>query len=453
MRPRARLAGLLLCVTILPAAAAEPPAPLFKDFMGINGHFPFKPVLYRPVCRHVRNYHNMTWDVAKPGDAPAFPVCVNKVNWKHVYGAWKKEGYEIDLCAQFGRFGRENPAFRELWKGKEGWARAYGRAMARYFGPSGTEKLVTAIEIGNEPGQEFDDALYLRLFRAMAAGIREGDPKVKVVTCTAQARAADKYSKSLAETFAAPDVLPLYDVINVHVYALLPRKRGRSPWDRSHPEDPGIDYLKVVDEIVAWRDRKAPGKEIWITEFGWDACTDAAIKRRTGWFKKLNWTDVSDLQQAQYLVRSFLLFAARRIDRAYIYYYDDDDKPSVHAASGLTRKFKPKPAFWAVRHLQATLGDYRFVRVVRREPGTLRVHALRHGSKPGATAWVAWSPTGSGRKTEVTLEGLPRMPARVVRMPTADGAAPAVAWEPAGPKAVRLTIGESPVYLLMGPGS
>jgi len=452
MRPRTGLAGLALGLASLTAIAGEAPQPLFKDFMGLNGHFAFKPLLYRPTCRLVRNYHNLDWDVAKIGDKPTFPVCVNRVDWKDVYGAWRKEGFEIDICAQFGRFGHGNPAFRKLWEGQEAWARTYGLEMARYFGPSGAEKLATSIEIDNEPGRKFDDALYRRIFRAMAEGIREGDPTMKIVTCTAQPREADDYSKSLDETFAAPDVLPLYDVINAHIYAMLPKAPGRSPWDRSYPEDPGIEYLKQVDEFVAWRNAKAPGKAAWITEFGWDACTDEAFKKRSGWFQKLNWTDVTDLQQAQYLVRSFFVFAEHKADRAYVYFFDDNDEPSFHAASGLTRKFKPKPSYWAVRHLHQALGEFRLGRVVKQEPGALYVYEFRHGSEPGTTAWVAWSPTGSGREAEVTLEGLPQMPTKAERMPVAEGDAPAVEWKAAGPRAVKLTVSESPTYLFFTKG-
>jgi len=447
MLPRVWTAARLVCCIAMPAVSGEAQPPCFKDFMGLNAHFAFKPALYRPTCRLVRNYHNLDWDVAAIGNAPTFPVCVNRVDWKHVYGAWRKEGFEIDLCAQFGRFGHGNPDFRRLWEGQEAWSRTYGREMARYFGPSGAERLVTSIEIDNEPGRKFDDALYRRIFRAMAEGIREGDPQVKIVTCTARARAADDYSKSLDETFGAPDLLPLYDVINAHVYAMLPKAPGRSPWDRSHPEDPAIDYVRLVDEIVAWRDAKAPGKQVWITEFGWDACTDEAFKNRTGWFLKLNWTDVTDLQQAQYLVRSFFVFAAHKVDRAYIYYFDDNDEPAFHAASGLTRKFKPKPSYWAVRHLHQALGEYRLARVVRQEVGSLYVYEFQHGNEPGLSVWAAWSPTGSGREAEVTLEGLPGTPAKVERMPTQEGDPPAVEWKPAGPRSIKLTVNESPSYL------
>ena len=38
--------------------------PLFRDFMGINGHtVQFRPKLYAETCRLVRDYHSLGWDV------------------------------------------------------------------------------------------------------------------------------------------------------------------------------------------------------------------------------------------------------------------------------------------------------------------------------------------------------------------------------------------------------
>lgn len=67
------------------------------------------------------------------------------------------------------------------------------------------------------------------------------------------------------------------------------------------------------------------------------------MTKREGWAEKLNWSGVTDTQQAQYPVRSLLCFAERDIKRAYLYYFNDDDKASVHASSGLTRNFELKP--------------------------------------------------------------------------------------------------------------
>lgn len=444
--------SILITLLALYTGYAEPqPKPLMKDFIGLNGHFKFKPKLYRQVCSQVRNYHNMDWDVKQPGDDPTFPLCVNKVNWKdHVYGKWRKEGFKIDVCAMFGRFGESNPDYLKLWEGREAWAYKYGFELAKYFGPSGGQKLVTSIEIGNEPGSDFDDHLYQRLFMHMAKGIRDADSKVEIVTATAHTGDANKYEKTLDETFSSPEIKALYDVINLHVYAEKPKKKGQSPWARSYPEDPEIKYLKTVDEAIDWRDKNTPGKKIWITEFGYDSATQEALKSRTGWAKKLNWQGVSDLQQAQYLVRSIFCFAEREVDRAYIYYYDDDDKAAIHAAAGLTRKFIPKMSFWGIKHLNETLGEYRFNKIIKKEEGRLYIYEFKHGVKEDLLIWVAWSPTGSGREQNLRLEGLSGKVLKVERMPIKEGAAGKVEIKESGSKGVKLKITETPVYIKMG---
>ena len=393
--------------------------PVMRDFMGVNGHYHFKPDLYRPAVRLVRNYHDMPWDVAKPGDSPTFPRCVNGVNWEAVYGPWRNAGFDISACAQFRDFGAANPNHVELWAGQEEWVRTYGYEMARALGPTHGKGLISSIEIDNEPGRGFDDALYQRLFREMATGIRKADPAVRLVTCTVHAEPADQYHKSLDETFRDETLLPLYDVINVHTYAELPENVRKHPWDRTYPEDPRSPFLRKVDDAIAWRDRHAPGKQVWVTEFGWDACTEAAMARRAGWFQKLGWTGVTDLQQAQYLVRAFLMLAARDVQRAYIFYYDDHDEPSVHGASGLTRSFQPKPALWAVRQMQEQLGDFRFNRIVHEQDGA---HIFAFTSDDGQERWVAWASAPGGAAVDVAaLERIPRM---VTIIPMATGPEP-----------------------------
>lgn len=445
---------LLCCLCLLPLAAAE--RPLLRDIMGINGHFTFKPQLYRPLCRLVRNYHNIDWDVRKPGDAPTLPRCVNKVDWvANLYGPWNAAGFETDVCLQFNEFAKDG--YQALWQGQEEWCTRYGRAVAACFADNGGRRLATSYEIGNEPGRRFDAELFRRIFIAMATGIRAGDPKALIATATARAGAADDYSQDLRAIYADKAVLPLYDVINLHTYAEVPHTGKGSPWTRSFPEDPAIGYLRVVDDAIAWRDRAAPGKQVWVTEFGYDACTPAAMAKRTGWAQKLDWQGVDDLQQAQYLVRSYLAFAERDVARAYLYFYDDKDEPGVHASAGVTRNFQPKPSYWAVKQMQTMLGDCRFARVVKQDAGRLRVLEFTGGpDAPGKVVWVAWSPTGCRTDakagyvpahTRAVLSGLPARP-EVVAMATAE--APAQAPEAAvAATSVTVEVGESPLYLVM----
>jgi hypothetical protein len=435
--------------------------PLFKDFMGINGHFTFKPALYNQVCRQVRNYHNIEWDVKLPGDSLTIPWTINNINWKRdVYGPWKQNGFQTDICLQFGSFGADNPNRAILWKGKEQWAYEYGKHMASFFGPSGTEKLATSFEVDNEPGGRMDTALYRVLFKNMAGGIRAGDSAALILTPCAHAGKTDDYSQGLDMMYADKDILPLYDVINIHTYATMPQSfTSKNSWNRSYPEDPSLDYLHSVEETIAWRNQHARGKKIWVTEFGYDACTPEAMKDRKDWFLRLDWQGNTDLQQAQYLVRSFLAFAARDVDRAYLYFYNDEDVAAFHASSGLTRHFQPKMSFWAVKQLYETLGNYRLHRIVRQQAGNLYVYEFEQGDDPGNKIWVAWSPTGTrtqdkegyqSRQTKVTLSGLPGKVLRVNGMATADGAAPHPEWQSASDSTITLTIGESPAYIIMG---
>lgn len=430
--------------------------PLMKDFMGLNGHFFFKPELYNQVVRNVRNYHNLDWDVAKPGDPITLPMCINGVDWKNdLYKFWKQAGFQIDICMQFGAFGPgEN--FASYWKGKEQWAYDYGKAMSKYFGPSGTEKLATSFEIDNEPGQRVDQTVFRNVFKKMAQGLRDGDAQAKIVTPTIWARTADDYSQDVRAFYGNADVLPLYDVLNVHTYATVPQGQGNpNPWNRTYPEDSTAAYLKVVQEVINWRNTSASGKQVWITEFGYDAPTPAAMAKRVDWWLEMDWQGHTDLQQAQYLVRSFLAFAPMDINRAYLYYFNDEDEAAFHAASGLTRNFVPKMSFYAVKQFYNLLGDFRFARVVKKDAGQTYVYEFR--SDAGKKVWVAWSPTGvrshlkdgyKPRTAKVTLT-VPSKPVNVKTMATASAEAAEAEWKQTGDNTIEVTIGESPVYIIL----
>jgi hypothetical protein len=144
-------------------------------------------------------------------------------------------------------------------------------------------------------------------------------------------------------------------------------------------------------------DRNAPGKEVRVTEFGWDASTKAAPA--SGTFAR--WTGSIETEQARYLVRSFLLFSKLDVSRAYIFGFDDKDEPQVHDSSGLTRNGRPKPAFHAVAPLFKTLGDYRFRRVVEEKPGEVFVYEYVLGGDANRRIWAEWSPTGTGRRGRI----------------------------------------------------
>lgn len=429
-------AAFSLCVGILWMGSASLIAgemrPLMREFIGINGHtVQFKPELYRPVCGLVRDYHPVEWDLGtNTALLPPFPLAKNRVDWSKVYGSWRAKGWNIDACLMFESVDRTN------WTNLEADARAYGTAFAREFGPSGPRKLVDSVEIGNEPGK-WSDADYTRMFKAMAEGIRAGDPKLKIATCNLTTGKSGDYEKSVDCVAMFPR---LFDVLNIHTYAQL---EGWPTWHRSFPEDPKLpNYLTDVDALCRWRDAHAPGKPVWVTEFGYDSSTKPAEK--SGTFAK--WQGVTDEQQAQWLVRSLLVFSAMPVERAYIYFFNDDDQPSVHASAGITRHFQPKPSYHALAHLQRVLGEHRFRRVVTNEPDRLRVQ--EYGNASEQLVWVVWSPTGSGSTRTVTLEKVPGRLVDVQTMPLIANTPhrPSVAQDENGK--ITLQVTESPAYLV-----
>ncbi len=423
---------LVAAVLALAAHPPAPPKPLFRDFMGVCGHtVQFRPDLYKPAVRKVRDYHPIDWDFGNDTSfPPPFPLARNRVDWSKVYGSWRAAGFGTDACLMFDNLPAKN------WKNLPRDAHVYGKAFAAAFGPSATRPLVESAEVGNEPGK-YDDATYRTLFENMARGLRAGDPKLKIATCATDPGPSGEYHKSLT---CVKGLEPLYDIITVHTYA---EAEGWPTWRRSFPEDPTISYLKRPREVAAWRDRHAPGKELWVTEFGWDASTKPAPK--AGTFAR--WVGSTEAEQARYLVRSFLVFSALPVDRAYIFFFDDKDEPQVHGSSGLTRNSVPKPAFHAVAHLSKTLGDYRFARTVTETPGELYVYEYAHGTDPAKRVWAAWSPTGAGRTAEVTLKLSPKTVTRAERMPLAAGAVSPVAWQGIGSDGLRLTVTEDPTFL------
>lgn len=416
------------------ARAGESPRPLMADFMGINGHtVQFRPALYAPAGRLVRDYHPVEWDLGKETALlPPFPEAKNRVNWDSVYGSWKKSGYLIDACLMFETIPRTE------WKNVEADAKAYGEVFAREFGPSGKRKLVDSVEIGNEPGK-WSDADYRTMFASMAGGIREGDPKLPIATCNLVVGPSHDYAKSVA---CLEGLDKLYDILTLHTYAQL---EGWPTWKRSYPEDAKLsEYLQDVEKLCRWRDEHAKGKPVWITEFGYDSSTKVPVKDNE--FKK--WVGVSDVQQAQWLVRSYLVFSSMPVDRAYLYFFNDTDEPQLHASAGLTRNFVPKPSYYAVSHLYQTLKDYRFNRMVKDEK-ELRIQEYRLGGDVNKIIWVLWSPTGGEIEKDVVLTELPGRIQRWERMPLKESEmeAEASGFKKTEEGGAGIRISESPVYL------
>src|SRR5581483_9408161 len=213
MRPH--VIAVLSCglISWLGCAHGASVPPLFKDFLGINGHtVQFRPQLYRSIASQVRDYHPVEWDLGQDSQfIAALPMARNGVDWNKVYGAWRKEGWHTDVSVMFESLPRDK------WKDLATDPGAYAARFARSLGPSSVAALVDSVEVGNEPGS-FSDADYRRLFESMARGFKMGDKRLRVATCALTTGQSHQYAKSV-ECVAGLE--PLYDVLNVHTYAEL----------------------------------------------------------------------------------------------------------------------------------------------------------------------------------------------------------------------------------------
>lgn len=417
--------ALFLLLACCAARGQTTERPLFRDFVGLCGHtVQFKPDLYQPVCRVVRDYHPVKWDLDTDTSVmPEWPFAKNRVSWEKVYRSWHEKGLRISVCLQFDNMKLED------WKDIERDAHAYAKGFAENFGPGGKYPFVDCVEIGNEPGH-IDDATYLRIFTAMAKGLREGNPKLKIATCNTEAGGSDRYWKG-ADIFKPH--LGSIDVLRIHRYAI---KHGWPTWQRSYPEDSSVPYLSKIQDMLDWRSANAPGRQMWVSEFGWDCSTQKPDPKGD----MAKFVTCTDDEQAMWLVRSYFLFAQMGIDKAFMFFFNDDDKPAFHACSGITRKFQPKPSYHAIAWMLRNLADYRFSKAIHQseKDGYLYEFSPEKAGEPKILA--AWHAT----KEDVALDLQGIAVTRAERMPLSADPAAVVEIKP---DATTIRAGTKPVML------
>lgn len=407
--------------------------PLFRDFVGLNEthlHGVDRAKSYRPLGGLLRDYHSASSDLGDDSKfAGSMPKGRDGRDWGQLYRDLAKAGWRTIISLMFERLAPKE------WKDLANDTAAYARRFAKAHALGKDESRIEAVEIGNEPG-EFSDEEYRIILEAMGEAFHEVAPKLKVATAAVTAGPSHKFYKSVE---CLDGVADCYDVLTVHTYAEI---EGWPTWERSYPEDSRLqNYLADIRRLATWRDEHASGKEIWITEFGYDAI-DLPSDPAGEW---KHWRGLTDLQQAQWTVRSWLVFATLPVTRAYYFFFNDQGEPKMHHASGMTRDRVRRPVFFATAHLQAALGDFRLARIVLEEPGRAIVLEFTHERDAARRVWVAWSPTGDGRTTEFVLPKLPGRVERAERMPLSEERVTA----PLPDAARKVTLTESPLYLFL----
>lgn len=426
-----------------------------KEMLGVNGYWSFGtdqysdllapdggPYRFKPVAAHLRNYHDMTWDLRSPDEAIDFDKMAKGggtpatewLNWDREYRAWHDgAGMNVQASLQFYRFKPEE------WKKPRESARQYAKAYARHFGQKSGNGLVCSIEAGNEPWH-YPAAVYREILLGMAEGAEEGDPTVEVFPCALQAvdPLAEQHGpwKNYIGDRITPATSKLLDGINIHCYSYLNNGEGKR--QAVHPEHPASSFWEMLNAI-RWRNQNMPGKKIYLSEWGWDC--DGAGEDCT------HQECVSEAAAAHYAVRGALIASRLGIDRATWFFHANDKTPSsLYTRSGLLGSantgFKQKKPFHAMASLVKWLGDKYFLSVVQENE---IAWVYKFGTTEGkATHFVAWLPINTD-----TPEGQAKtihLPQKISSAWLLDGTETRLAIKP-GTKTIELPATGVPVLL------
>lgn len=187
------------------------------------------------------------------------------------------------------------------------------------------------------------------------------------------------------------------DVINVHHYC----NDGTNQSSGSVGISPEEGNLKgLMQEFVAYRDKYLPGKEVWITEFGYD--THPQSVQRAPAIGSFSQEEV----QAQWLVRSFLELAASGVDKAAMYMLRDVDPNSTTKfnTSGLcgspSENWAPKPSWYYTYTLKNRLAGMAFDQEISSGNQNIRIYKFS-STDDSLSAYALWCPTSN----QTTVEG------------------------------------------------
>ncbi|GLI60353.1 hypothetical protein VaNZ11_002475 [Volvox africanus] len=399
------------------APPAPAPHPLtLRGMMGVNGIWGWGfqdfsnrlhrvgkgPDYYTPVASWGRNYHSVNWDVKLPTRDPKYDTMSKTgtdgqwwLDWDKEYVGWKAAGLKVDASFQFtwDVFG---PA---TW-GPNVTDTAYklGFKFGSHFGPGRAPPNVSldAVEFGNEPWTGFNASTYAAMLRGFARGVKDADPTFRLLPCALQAGnpfAEDGDNGNFIGARIPPDVAPLLDVLNLHVYSWFRPPELNGTMIGVHPEHPG-STMNAVNNMMSWRTFNMPGKPVWVTEWGWDAHLPGEVCDTT--------LCVSQHAQALYGIRGLLVLARKGVQVAdWFFYANADEGTTVFTRSGLrgsnSTNFPRLPVFDAFAAFMQLVGNQSFLGVAA-ERTDLYAYLVGpvNASTSAATHLVAWQPVAAG---------------------------------------------------------
>lgn len=413
------------------------PRPLMKDFAGING-FIDDAVELSQVCNFIREYHNWSWNEDVQNEikfAPSYPGW----NFDTYYKTLLDSGITVAPCLKQSApwltshkdykpiaagLNTEDPAsYKEKASYMYQYAARYGSKVVdqsllklasnqqklsglnclRYYEDwneqdawwHGRDGYFTPFEYAAMASANYDGHFGQI---GNAYGIKNADPTSKFVMGGLAKMSLD-YLKSIrlwAEVHRNGS-FPA-DVINLHHYSNDNGGQGSSTTGIS----PEADSLKQrFKAFVDYRDQYLPGKEIWVTEFGYDVHAESVQRAPAiGTFS-------AEEVQAMWLIRSYLALAAAGMDRAAMYMSRDADAISSikYSTSGLTEggTKRKRESWYSLKTFNNVLGKMYFEREVETgNPNVLNYKFTEPGT--GNSVFVLWCPTSNQTTFDYTFD-------------------------------------------------
>ncbi len=235
-------------------------------------------------------------------------------------------------------------------------------------------------------------------------GVKSADPTM-VVVMGGIARPDANYVRKMIEWCKEnrgynPDgsVNLCFDVINFHMYSndyigwfadFRSKKRGVAP-ETNDMGEVALSFQKLVDDL---------GKEveIWTTETGYDLNVNS-VQRAIPIGDK-----TAELTQADWIIRTSLMYARHGISRVFFYQLYDTNEPGTgddvaFGTSGLLINGKRKPAAAYLLQVKKLFGEYTYENTIMDDP---YVDIYRLGNKKMYALVV---PDETGRKEDYELD-------------------------------------------------
>jgi hypothetical protein len=191
------------------------------------------------------------------------------------------------------------------------------------------------------------------------------------------------------------------DVINVHYYSFGPSATGTTnPMPALSPEDDGVTARMNV--VRAYRDASLPGKEVWLTEFGYDTDPQSILHAPA------LGSNSAEVVQGQWIIRYYMAVLAAGFDRAFLFDSRDSCTTGVDGGTdtscalqfdtagvaGMKGAETPKTAYYFIATLRSRLGTYAWVPPQAASSGGVMTMRFQDTTS-SKSAYVVWSPTSN----------------------------------------------------------